>query len=672
MDDKLNKDLVPEEEAQETVEANAAEDSVAAESEPSVNSKIEKRFSKYPSPDSLEVLVETKKQEEALAAYRKAYEAFGECTDAKEMRSALFAVNAKYYALELTLPLLRNAASANPEGGAADVLAQYEKSCKKGKTASIVFLVAFLLLGGVFAATRIFPNIINIFSSGSTQNFGVAIMHIICLVIYVVLTVYAALEVKNLFASMGLTKAQESLADIGGVPKLEEGDYAEAADICVHCGENPCRDGSEYCSECEEKLLSTKVPFIGWLAGAGAIVASAFATVLLFFIIAPSFNGISGEIAAKEKRWDDAFGYYYEMNSTTAQFASYYETLSPFIRTGEKVKANLVKAYAGMSGPLEAIQRGDYYLDDTSVLQSKELAPIMDIYKRYYDTANVYSAQMQSVSEDAGYEENKAVLEKCLGMDKVDDSFIYMSLYYLAAGEKRPYAEQIGYLKKCEETAAANGYDYKWLYNYDYARLCRATGDFEGALARYKELTEANASDIYSCINLAKTYMALGKTAEAEAMLKELVDEKGKIDLTYSIEAAILRMKGDYAALEVLCDTAFKEYDNAPEVHHQYAIACLLQGRYDDAYQHANMADYNGYYWASQGVTKAYADEYTTVLYLAASLCVKNNGADAAEAKETVDMLKEYGFVENADVTAILGGTKTLEEVFMKGAYDIL
>lgn len=688
MDDKLNKDLVPEESAEECTEsAEQAAEECAESAEPveeaaeetklqaenGVAEKITKRFSKYPSPSSIEEFAQTKKQEQALAEYKEAYDAFSLCADAKEMRKALFAVNAKYYGLEMTLPILKNEVKGDTESEAQTILNEYEKSCKKGKVASVIFLLAFLLLGGVFSALKIFPNIINILSSGSAENMGVAVLHIACLVVYVVLTVYAALEVKNLFASMALTKAQAALGKLENAPqKLESGEYAEAAELCINCGEKYCRPGSDYCEECEEKLLSTKVPLIGWFAGAGALIAGAFATVLVFFIMAPSILGMSAEIAANEKRWDDAFGYYNEMKQTTEQFASYYDTLKDFIKVGRKAQVNAVKAYAGTYGPLDAIQHGDYYLSDTSVIKDKELAGYMDIYNRYYDTSNIYQAQVQKLTEEAGYEEYKAALESCLGKEGVDDSFIYMSLYYLAGSEGRSAQEKFGYLQKCDEAAKANGYDYSWLYAYDYANACRANGDFAKAAECYKALVENNKSDMYSYINLAKSYISLGQVDEAKALLEELKEEHGADDLTYSIEAIILRCTGDYAALETLCDTAFAEYDNAPEVHHQYAIACLLQGKYDDAYYHANMADYNGYYWASQGVTKAYAEEYTSVLYLSAVLCSKAGGEEAETAAQTVSDLKTYEYKAPAKAEAIVNGETTLEEVFTKGAYDIL
>lgn len=684
MDNELNKDLTPEEEAvaaeeaaEETVEntqeaAAETEDEqeAAARSkvEAEIAARIEKRFSKYPDPSELSDFAVDKKQQTAFEEYKDEYESYSQLETSREKRKAILRLNSLYYNPEMS-PVIVACEASKSNDAAQKTVDEMKKLRKTGKIVSGIFIAVFLALAVIFTVVKIVPNVS---AGGGLSSLG---FYAICLAVYVALSAYAAVEVKNLFASMGVTKAQKLLPTLENVPaKLESEEIAELADPCISCGEKPQTEGSDYCEDCHAKMLSTKIPFLGWLAGAGIIAASVVALVALFFTAAPAFYGLSAEVAAKEKRWDDALNYYSQMNSTVNEFSSYLEPdsfMADMLKVGKDIQVDTAVAYANAYGAIEAVQYANYYLTDSSIFETEEeLAPYMEIYTRYYNTAGICSGYIKN--EDADYEEYRDALMQALDDEGVDKSIIYYTLFNLASGESQDYSVQLDFLSKAEQSAEENGYDYLWLYGNDYASTLRKAGEYEKALEYYDRLTENNKNDMYSYLGKAKALVSLGRIDEAEALAAQLEKEQGENEFSISIEALVLRAKGEYDLVEELCTTAFEEYDTSAELHHQLALTYLLKGDYDSAYEHAYLADYNGIYWAQQGVSKAYSYEYLNSLFLSANLCVKEGTEQAQTAQNTITELEAYGEVQPEIVSKIINGEVTVEELLTKGAYDII
>ncbi len=700
MDNEFNKDLLPEEEtspaeetveeaaeevpAEETVEEAVAEtegseeqenipeeteDETSSKAEEEFAARIEKRFSKYPNPSDLEKYAITKAQKKAFADYAEAYESYSQADSTKEKRLFVRNLNSLLYSTDMSGIVVAFKAE-NGSDAAAAAVAEAENLKKKGKIASIIFLAVFLLVAVIFTVVKVLPNIDSISDLASHG------LYFVSFAIYIALSIYAASEIKNLFASMGNAKARKALPMIDNIPiKLEGADLAEVAETCITCGEKPQAEGSDYCEECRKKLLSTKIPFLGWVAGAGVLVAAVISFVILFFTAAPAFYGMSAEIAAKEKRWDDAIEHYSQMTSTVSEFSSY---LSPdsfigdILKISKDTQADYFRAYANAYGPIQAVQSASYIISDTSILETdKSLAPYMEVYQRYFDTATVCSSFLESAEED--YDLYVEALTKALNEEGVDKSIIYYTLFGLANNEGKDLSVQLDYLAKTEEYAKEMGYDYTWLYGFEYAAALKKAGEYEKALGYYDALIEINKNDWYSCVGKAKCLISLGKTSEAESFVEEIKKANdSENEFTYAIEALILRTKGDYDAAINLCTTVLEEHQTSAELHHQLALSYLLNGDYDKAYEHANNADYNGIYWAQYGLTKAYSFEYLHNLFLTANLCIKNSTASAKDAEETIKGLESYGEYAPEIVEKIVNGEVKLEDILMKGAYDIL
>jgi|GEM_PF-6627169 len=695
MDNEFNKDLTPEEtpaeeavEAQEkTVVEDAPEEQAeapaeeisenqedapqesAAKSEEEFASRIEKRFSKYPQPSALSEYAVTKAQKKALAEYTNAYDSYSSAETTKEKRGVILRLNSLLYATDMSLIVVAYEA-ANQNEIASATLEETEKLKKKGKIASIVFLAVFLLIAVVFTAIKVIPNIES-FSDIGSHGF-----YFVSLALYILLSVYAAGEIKNLFASLGNTKASKVLPALENVPaKLEGVDLAELAEPCVYCGENPQLEGSDYCEDCHSKFLSTKIPFLGWVSGAGILAAGVAAFVVLFFTSAPAFYSLSAEIAASENRWEDALKHYEQMSSTIDEFSSYVSAdsfMNSILQVNQDAQINNFIAIAKVYGPIEAVQSASSLLDDTSLLETDErLIPYNNVYNRYYLTATICSSYLESAEED--YEVYLEALSKALDEKGVDKSIIYYTLFGLASNEDKDVSLQLDYLEKTEQAAKENGYDYIWLYGYEYAATLKKVGEFEKALEYYNALIEINRNDLYSHLGKAKCLVSLGKPDEAMAVAEEIKKlEQGENEFSYVIEALVLRSQGKYDAVIELCDTVFEDYQTSPELHHQLSLAYLAKGDYDKAYEHADSADYNGVYWAQYGLTKAYSFEYLNNLFLTANLCVKNGTANAEAAQGTITTLEGYGEKAPEIVNKIVKGEVALEDVLMKGAYDIL
>ena len=67
----------------------------------------------------------------------------------------------------------------------------------------------------------------------------------------------------------------------------------EPAEICPVCGEREVAEDSNYCTECETKMLKRRIPFLAWLSAFIVLGFSVFAFVLVLLASAPSLQATS-------------------------------------------------------------------------------------------------------------------------------------------------------------------------------------------------------------------------------------------------------------------------------------------------------------------------------------------------------------------------------------------
>ena len=88
--------------------------------------------------------------------------------------------------------------------------------------------------------------------------------------------------------------------------KKKKNHEEELVNPCTKCGKHNCVDDQDYCESCIEKMLDTRISFIGWLAGAASLVLGVIATALIVMHFPCAVLEIRAEAAVKDGRWMDA------------------------------------------------------------------------------------------------------------------------------------------------------------------------------------------------------------------------------------------------------------------------------------------------------------------------------------------------------------------------------
>ena len=65
-------------------------------------------------------------------------------------------------------------------------------------------------------------------------------------------------------------EAAEESEKISEEETEETAEVTDEVELCLACGERRRAEGSDYCAECEERMSSTKIPLLGWVAGFAA------------------------------------------------------------------------------------------------------------------------------------------------------------------------------------------------------------------------------------------------------------------------------------------------------------------------------------------------------------------------------------------------------------------
>lgn len=482
--------------------------------------------------------------------------------------------------------------------------------------------------------------------------------------------------------------AETSAAVEEGAENAEDTDEAvaeaseEAAEelseeeLCIICGENKKAEDSDYCPVCEAAMYKSKISVLAWISGVAVIVISIFAFVVAGLISAPAIQALQGDIEAMNKRWNTAYSEYSEVSSSAAEIRSIIgegNGLALFVREGRGNQEKMIEAYANARSPLDSIYMAMMIYGESAIHDFKGISDIVELYDDFYNSYTLMSEAVDGMLGGAEKNETFAALEALEGKEGINEVFRNYFLFSAADFYKLGCKEELKYIEAAEAAAKAQGKDYSWLYYLEIADSLCQEGEYDLALGYVDYLAENNKNNYRAFDLQMRIAVAKGETEKATAALEEFEANNPGLDTAYALRASLNRCSGDIEKSRITCEEGLVENDFSTEIHRQLALVYLLEGDYLKAYEEAFTADSNATYMAQYYMDNSgYTPQLDNTIYLCATLCKKNNLSGTTNSVY-IDQILEYysSFNPSKQVSAILNGEKTIEEVLTEGVCDL-
>ncbi len=450
---------------------------------------------------------------------------------------------------------------------------------------------------------------------------------------------------------------------------------------CTGCGKNDCVNGTEFCEACLVEMLNTRIPFMGWIAGAASLVVSVVAIAAIVFLVSPSILAVRAEKATREKNWNDAVFYYNQMDKTLEDFRNLIEWQEgepePFLRRffdiGANTQAKMFKAYAVMYDPLTAVDMLEVN-DNTPLTKTRLAKPYWDQFKRIENTVDIlfYSGK---VPEEDNYECSLDLIAEVEQRPDVDKVYISYVRYQMAAVYyNQPIEESLKWLNECDKRAKASDSDYRWMYYHDLAEIHNVMGNPDKALALMDELVEDNRNNFEAYKHKNDILIENGRLSEAEKFVNGLVEEFGNYTETQEMQLKVARCKGEYDKVMVLGDALMANYAASPETYRQMALMFIATGDYKSAFEYID----NGFSYCNllnqEENVEAELEKIKEICFICAKLYEKHGEPTDAEKVKLANIY--YMFPEDYKGTpegeAIINGEKDAKVILTQGDYDLL
>lgn len=476
---------------------------------------------------------------------------------------------------------------------------------------------------------------------------------------------------------------------------------AEDKNLCPVCGENETAEGSEYCVDCETRMLKRRIPFLGWVSGLAALGFSFFAFLIAFAVMIPSGYVVLGDSYAKKDNWHMAYEAYSQAGEQSTQFNSYINQLSgteyQIITTGEGVNKRLVNAVANYYSPIDA-----YYFAQ-KVLGAESLEkPFMEEYANMYnDNYNAYMQMGETISKALEGETETsdilAELEAFRGVEGINSVFVDYYKFAVAYELGEPNEVQLELIRNLEASAEKSGKDYGWIYYLPLAQALYDNGDSNGAIEYLDKIIASNKSSYDAYLLKMKAQLNSGDAEGAAATVEEFKEFNGEGELTYFsdiLEIQYLRCIGKYDEAKAFCVEAAAAHESVPETNgminliygmeskllstsefsRQSALVSVIKGNYAeafnsmmDAYSMESQFAYYMQYSATLNDPKFYGTLYLTAKLLSESEQMTEESK--ADVDYVLSMFEAGTMPEN--VEKIISGEKSAEDVLTKGAFDL-
>jgi len=454
-----------------------------------------------------------------------------------------------------------------------------------------------------------------------------------------------------------------------------EEENREPAEICPVCGEREVAEDSDYCIECETKMLKRRIPLIAWLSAFVALGFSVFAFVLVLLASAPSLQVIKGDTFAKNKNWYGAYTAYADVQTMADEINSILGMESQYTKVGMGVNKRIINAVANYSSPIDAYYVAQNMLGSTKVGE-------LGFVKKYKAVSEEHDATFDLIEEtlNKAYDEKPdaekiyAELDSFKGKEGVTD--LYIDFYKFAVADllKSDVNYQVEILKDLEESALATGKDYGWIYYQPMAETLAAAGKGEEAV-EYLEKIISNDTSKYDAYSLKMDIeLDSGNKDAASKTLAEFKVNNEETETAYMLEIVYLRRTAQQDKAKTLCLEAIESYESIPELHRQLALVYLADSDYVNAFDSMMLAyNYAYYIYQSTYDTSTLDDPaFYNTLYLSAYLLKNSDKKDEEYSEDIEEILGQFEESVLEDVTKeIIAGKKTAAQVLTEGECDL-
>lgn len=453
----------------------------------------------------------------------------------------------------------------------------------------------------------------------------------------------------------------------------EESEEADEDSLCIICGENKKGEDSDYCPECEAAMYKSKVPVLAWLSGTAVICVSIFAFVIAALVSAPALQAAKGESAASDNRWYAAYIEYLQVSTYVDEITSILGTETPFVMSGRGVEEKIIESYAKSRSPLDAVYMAMMNYGETALDEFKGISEYVEIYDDFYENYAIMADTVDGMLAGATENETFAALEGLKGAEGINEVYRNYFLFSAADFYKLGYEEELKYIEAADAAAKEQGTDFSWLYYLEIADVLCQEGEYDKAL-KYVDVLAENDKTNYRAHDLRmRITLAKGDKDAASKILADFKTANEGYDSAYSIESGYYRCVGDLEKSKLVCEEGLVENDYSSEIHRQLALLYLIEGNYSAAFEEAFTADSNASYMANYYMdSSGFTPQLDNTIYLCAMLC-KNNNLMESENAIYIDQIIEYyaSFEPSKQVSAILSGEKTVNEVLTEGVCDL-
>ncbi|MEG1819901.1 MAG: hypothetical protein RR069_04600 [Oscillospiraceae bacterium] len=391
--------------------------------------------------------------------------------------------------------------------------------------------------------------------------------------------------------------------------------------LCECCGENPkdtsVSPSSPYCEKCRESMK--RYPF-----SLSEIVMPIIIVALLFLAswnLSQNFLTFSSLAKAQNLVKD---GKLYSAVKAYDEIETQLKVNQKPV--GDKIRENQIALYSKIGfeyyEQTEKFVAKYYAGKDLNSFANRNVKKAMDNITNFH---TAYNAVGELITSSKDYEDFVKSFDAAIKKDDknfYDKGLVEYWKYYAAIVFNKDTKVQLAHLKKMESLSP----QYASIYQPALAELYLNMGKFDKMNEYCQLISKSNSEDIY-----ANIYRSIA-----------------------------FRLKGDIVKAAKYANDGLKTNPEDPDINHQLSIISLLQGQPKAAFKFAESA--------YQNATSQYT--YTTNANVYALCAHLNKDSKTYEAIEKE--LTDGGSGISKDVIAIIDGTKTIEDVFLKGKGDIL
>lgn len=447
----------------------------------------------------------------------------------------------------------------------------------------------------------------------------------------------------------------------------------EEDSLCIICGENRKGEDSDYCPDCEAAMYKTKVPFLAWISGIAVICVSIFAFAIAMLASAPALQAARGDVYASQGRWYAAYLEYSKVSSVVEEISSILGAESPFVKEGKDITEKTIISYAKSRSPLDAAYMAMMIFGENAAEQLPGIKEYTDTYDDFYNSYSIMSEPLDAMLTGATREETFNALYALEGTEGLNDVYYNYFLFNAADFYKLSVDERLGFVKKADECAKAQGKDFSWLYCIEAADILVQEGRYDEAIGYAEVLAEKDKTNYRAHDLILRCMLAKNDTEGASKLLAEFKTNNEGFDSAYALEATYHRALGDIEKSRLVLEEGLVENDFSSELHRQLALIHLAEGNYSEAYEEAFTADSNASYMANYYMdSSGFTPQLDNTVYLCASIC-KKHGLSSSENAAYIDQILDYykDFTPSNQVSAVINGEKTAKQVLSEGVCDL-